>query len=357
MERRHVSDADMLPGYDMLQYGRRFSTPQEIPDADSAELLHYAVYSQLRKMYVSQSETYLLYVVHDGLKESRRPDYLNVAAWAAAEAALVDESKPSLERLKLLESSERCWENALVLQDTVDAMLPEEHVEDDTKLRFALNLAFVPMMKAMVAGNITDSIRERVFADVLAVAQAAGVQRNLAAMNGSIDGFSQLLGFEHECNGHLALLFANDARYVPFPSSARAGSGRQYPEQTHDIVVVNQHFGKIRKAIPVEIKARASLSDIKRYDALVVRGKMHLSVTGCYSPEHTRDAFAAYYEGSATRAQNRTVYQVSSTVKRLLSLYQMGVRQDMPDTPTTYHDLSELRKTRPEFSLRRPEKY
>jgi hypothetical protein len=121
--------------------------------------------------------------------------------------------------------------------------------------------------------------------------------------------------------------------------------------------VVNQHWGKIRKVIPLEIKSKASLGDIKRYDALVVRGKMHLSITGRYSPEFTREAFAAYYDDTATRRDNLTVYQVTSTMKELLRLYQQGNVRSKHDSPTSYHDFSALQRSRPEFSLNRPEKY
>jgi hypothetical protein len=84
---------------------------------------------------------------------------------------------------------------------------------------------------------------------------------------------------------------------------------------------------------------------------------MHLSITGKYSPEHTRGAFAAYYSGEASTQDNRTVYQVTSMMKELLILYQQGGRQNSHDSPTTYHDLTALRRTHPEFTLNRPERY
>lgn len=356
MERSRVSDATLLPGYDTLRFSRYFSgSPDEsIPFEPAPD---YDRYQRIHKVYVGKSGSRLLRDIHEKLKSQQHPEHLDAAAWAAAEAAIVDDSLQTPDRIGLVEAAERCWEHAILRQQDIDSWLPDDEVEDDASFRFALNLAFTPMMKALVVGNVTDVIREQVFSDVLAVAQSAGIQRSLASAEASTEAFNQLLGFEHECNAHLALLFANDPRYLPLPSSARAGSGRTYPEQTHDIVVVNQHWGKIRKVIPVEIKSRASLNDIKRYDALVVRGKMHLSVAGKYSPEHTRQAFAGYYDGSATRQDTATVYQVSSTIKTLLALYQKGSRQNTQDTPTSYHDLGTLRQTHPEFSLHRPRKY
>lgn len=357
MERRYVSDADMLPGYDALQFSRNFASTDLHVLAPTASNEHLKTYYRIHKVYVGESGSRLLRSIHEELKDEHDPLYLDAAGWAAAEAALVDDSMKTTDRVGLIESAESCWERALGAQEVIDTLIPNDMVEDDAKFRLALSLAFAPLMKALVVGNVTESVRERVFTDVLALAQLSGVQRDIAVRSGDIGASTQLLGFEHECNAHLALLHMNDARYLPLPSSARAGSGTSYPEQTHDIVIVNQHWGKIRKIIPLEIKAKASLSDIKRYDALVLRGKMHLSVIGKYSPEHTRNAFEAYYEGTASHNENKAVYQVVSTVKRLLSLYQKGNRQYDYDSPTTYHDRDVLQRIHPEYSLNRARKY
>jgi hypothetical protein len=357
MERRHVSEAQMLPGYDALQFQRYFAgeSPNTVDHTEVSE--RFEDYNRIHKVYVGQSGARLLQEIHDELRIDESPKHLNAAGWCAAEAALVNESLPAVERMSLMRSAEDCWERAIVAQEETNAKLDSIDVEDDSVFRVALNLAFTPLMKAMVAGNVTASIREQVFADVLALAQLAGIQRKLANRDGSLDAVGHLLGFEHECNAHLTLLHIDDPRYVPLPSSARGGSGTSYPEQTHDIVVVNQHWGKIRKVIPLEIKSKASLGDIKRYDALVVRGKMHLSITGRYSPEFTREAFAAYYDDTATRRDNLTVYQVTATIKELLKISPLGPIRNKHDSPTSYHDFSVLERSRPEFSLNRPEKY
>lgn len=162
-----------------------------------------------------------------------------------------------------------------------------------------------------------------------------------------------LVGFEHECNAHIGLLYMDDPRYIPLPASARAGSGRDYPSQTHDMVVVNQHWGTILKTTPVEIKAHASLRDLKRYDALIVRGKMHLAANGLHDPTHTREAFAAYYEGSSTQKQISIVHQVTETMKELLQGYARGNRKEGSGRVTRYYDTSGLVDDHPEFSLQR----
>ena len=357
MERRHVSDAAMLPGYDMLQFYRNFSGYAIHTDNELDDNARCDDYFRIHKVFVGQSGARLLREIHLNLLKDTSPKHLNTAGWCAAEAALVDDSMPTVERIDLMQSAVSCWERALCAQEIENASIDPSEVEDDSTLRLALNLAFAPLMNAMIVGNVTEPIREQVFADVLALAGIASTQRKLAHSEGSVDGVGSLLGFEHECNAYLALLHINDARYIPLPSSARGGSGTTYPEQTHDIVVINQHWGKIKKVIPLEIKAKASLNDIKRYDALVVRGKMHLSIAGRYSPEYTREAFAAYYDDTATRKDNMTVYKVTSTVKELLRLYQQGTPRSNHDSPTSYYDFSALERSRPEFSLSRPEKY
>lgn len=358
MERRRVSPFEPMNGYDTLQREKR-----EV-EGRSQELLlgpnpAYDRYHRLHKTLIPIETVPLLEHIHEQLRSESMPDYLNVAAWSAVEAALVDDERQSIDRIALVTSAESLWKRALTHQELInhDAQLEYLH-EDVASYRIALNIAYVPLIKSLIVGNIVPKVREQVFGDILAIAQTAGVQRHLAQRHGSPDIVGDMLGFEHECNAHLALLQMDDPRYVPLPSTARGGSGYDHPKETHDLVVVNQHWGKILKIVPVEVKSKASLNDLKRYEALIVRGKMHLSTTGLFTPDHTRQAFAACYEGAATPKERAIVEQVTETIKRLLQLYQRGERQAIPsDGRTRYHDTDGLVAEHPEFSVDRPQKY
>lgn len=356
MERRHISpDSSPLPGYDALRSEQYFVDRIASPDAyEFSPKRAYHLYHRIHKVYVGPSGAKFLGDIHDALHDEQLPEYLDVAAWAAAEAALVDTSASTEARVGLIESAESCWSRALAAQEMLNhSDAPEYFKEADTPYRIALNLAFAQLMKALVVGNVTPKIREQVFVDVMAIAGTATTQRVFAGQHMDRRTLSSLIGFEHECNALAGLLAMDDPRYIPLPSSARVGSGRDYPEQTHDMVVVNQHWGTILKTTPVEIKAHTSLHNLKRYDALIVRGKMHLATNGLHDPAHTREAFAAYYDGSDTRKQSAVVFQVVATMKDLLQGYARGNRKDTSSRVTRYYDTSGLVDEHPEFSLDR----
>lgn len=356
MERHHIAPNDTsLPGYKALCTELYLADRSELSQSYAfAPSQDYRLYHRIHKVYVGAAGAGLLRRIHDSLRDEQIPAYLEVAGWAAAEAALVETASSAVDRIHQLESAEACWMRALAAQETINySETPDCLQEVDSPYRLALDLAFVPLMKSLVVGDITSKIREQTFVDVLAIAGTSALQRKLAFAAGEASAVRSLVGFEHECNALLGLLYMDDPRYVPMPSSARAGSGRDYPEQTHDLVVINQHWGRILKTTPVEIKASASLYDLKRYDALIVRGKMHLAINGYHDPSYTREAYAAYYDGTASAKQTTTVHQVSATMRKLLQGYARGERKGTSSRITRYYDTSGLVDDHPEFSLHR----
>lgn len=323
--RQSLCEETKLNGFDSLQKAR--SLNEESSFTGFSPNTHYASYMNIHKVFVGDSGAEKLVAISDALKEEWLPDYLNVAGWAAVEASLVSSSKTTVDRMKLMDQAEISWQSALTHQSELTQSTERKWLCEDTdEFRIALNLAYLPLMKSIVAGNVTRKVRHDTFADTLAIAQLSAIQLQLASKEGNIDAVGDHLGLGHECNALLAFLYANDPNYLPIPSSYRAGSGYEYRNQTHDISIINQHWGEIQKVFPVEVKAAASIRDRQRYKALIVRGKMHLAVAGRHRPMDTTNAFADVYSGSADERSVRTVHHATNTVRDLLDLYQKGDR-------------------------------
>lgn len=350
MQRRHVLAESPLSGYDALQTSRVTVPSRE--DWSFVPNQAYDAYFRMHKVFVGETSGKRLENIAEMLEDEWMPRYLNVAGWALAEAALVETSRPAVERVALLDEAVVLWQRALTSQEQIHSDPEHEWLrEDSAPYRLALDIAYAPLMKALVVGDVTAGIREQVFADTLAIAQAASVQTHLAFQAGNKEAGGDLLGFGHECNALLTLLYMNDPRHIPIPSPARAGSGYDYPDQTHDIVVINQHWGNILKAVPVEIKAKPRRSDLERYMALIVRGKMHLAVPGKYTPDHTLHALTTVYEGTATVTETAMVEHIASTMHNLLKLYQRGKRVSLLSrVATRFHDASKVREVYHELS-------
>lgn len=308
----------------------------------------------MHKVFVGESGGVELEKIGEQLEDEWLPRYLDAAGWAYAESALTQTSKSNINRTHLVQKATHCWEKALQSQQVFESEEHREWLSDRAdSFRLALNLAYTPLIHSIVAGDVTESTRERTFADTLAIAQMSVVQGDLANREGDVGGVADHRGFQYECNALLSLLYLNNPNYVPLPSSARAGSGYDYRDQTHDISVIHQRWGKIHRITPVEIKSAASLRDRQRYKALIVRGKMHLSVQGRYDPKETLNAFASIYEGDSTPDALRIANHASSTMQDLLVLYQKGNELESfkkIHSNTTFHAIDHVAKKYRELS-------
>lgn len=354
ISRQYTSELDVLPGYDSI---RRHEQQEPSTYDGFAPNKHYAAYMNIHKVFVGRSGGRELVEIADNLKNEWLPDYLDAGGWAAAEAGLVCDDMQTIERIGLVQLAEKCWQDAIAHQEVLDTDPTKKYLSEATNTyRLALSLAYTPMMKSIISGNVTRKIREQTFADTLAIAQLSAVQLSLASKEGDMDSVGDHLGLAHECNALLALLYLNDPNHLPLPSTYRAGSGYEYRSQTHDIAVINQHWGEIHRVLPAEIKAAASFRDKQRYKALIVRGKMHLSIPGKYKPVETTDAFGRCFEGNATGTDLLIVDHATKTIKELFDLYQKG---DCPEefkkirTSTKFHTNDKLAEKYKEFSAQK----
>lgn len=356
--RLYTTETEPLSGYDTL---RSIPTQERYTDYPGfAPNPEYAAYMNMHKVFVGRSGGRELIRIARNLEQEWLPDYLNAGGWASAEAGLVCDDLYAKERIQLLNTAENCWQRALTHQQILDNDPTKEFMSDHTdQYRLALNLAFTPIMKAIITGNVTRKVREKTFADTLAIAQLSTVQLALADKQDDTEAVGDHLGFGHECNALLALLYLNDPNYVPLPSTYRAGSGYEYRSQTHDITVINQHWGEIHRVIPAEVKAAASYRDKQRYKALIIRGKMHLAVPGKHSPSETTDAFGRCFEGTGSASDHDIVHRTTTTIKELFMLYQKG---ECPDefrrirTYTKFHSTARLAEKYREFSTEKQHK-
>ena len=94
------------------------------------------------------------------------------------------------------------------------------------------------------------------------------------------------------------------------------------------------------------------MKDKKRYHALIIKGRSHLSLPGSKLPLETTAALAAMYSGYATDREVKIVNHATTTVKELLSLYRKG---EIPDefkevtSQTRFHDKDYVVERYPEL--------
>lgn len=286
----------------------------------------YEQYLKMHKIMLGQGSADLLVDISDRLKNEYMPRYLITAGWAAAEAAIIGEQYSTAGRLELINRSTAYWEQAIANQLELNET-EERHLTDFAMpYRAALDIACVPLMRGVVLGRISRETSEEVFLDCLNIAEANNVRLNLAYRNGHVDAVADHTGLGFECNALLALNRLRSQSWFAMPALARADSGYYYGSQSHDLLVVRMKKGEIQNIIPVEVKSRTSLTDRNRYQALLVRGKMHLNLEGRsgHTPDETTESIGAVYRNSATRRQEQVAQKVSDRFIKMLNDYYAG---------------------------------
>jgi len=326
-----------MPGYDTLQELRADTTNDEVElgavepyilNTSHLKFLEndtYHRYLKMHKVALGASGYRELEHIGESLEGQYMPRFVDAGAWSFAEIGLFDQTRTRSERFEFVERAESLWQTALNREMQLNrsvqyGSLIDEH---DTPHRLAVTLAFAPLMKDLVKGDVTSSVRMDVLRDVVSIAHMTASDMTAAREGGSISEANGYLGLMHEINAYSALLYNDDPRYIPMPATARGDSGYYHREQTHDMSVINQHWGTVKKVLPIEIKASASLRDRKRYRALIIRGKMHLTPDGV-DPRKTNDAFNRYVDGTANLKDTLIVERLSHDVRDMLRLYQRG---------------------------------
>lgn len=303
----------------------------------------YEKYLRMQKVLVGRSGAEEVEQIYHGLKNELLPTYLAAAGSAAIEASLVRTDKPVDVRLGLLRGAAGCLIRAIRNQRALDT-LGEEHFKDTVVAhRVALDLATLPLLEGIVFGAVRPATSKQVYEDCLNVAQSNAVQINLAKRSQNIQALGDHVGVGYECNALLAFNRIQSNTWFMIPALGRADSGYHHRQQTHDMLVVHQKWGEIQSMTPVEIKASASRRDRERYKALLVRGKMHLSVEGRHQPETTLAALSATHEGTANVVEEHDTNTVTHNITGMVRDYYAGedlIEVASPRSRLKFHDNS-----------------
>ena len=299
----------------------------------------YAEYMKMHKVLVNHSGARHLIDIGGKLEEENHPEYLEAAGWAFAESALANDSMSTHARLDLLDRADANWKLALQAYDSMELTEYAEKWRDDSRpFRLALNIAYTPIVRSIVLGDITDETRRKVLTDTLAIAQLAETHRTLADKCGYGKATCELYGFMHECNIMASFLLLDNPAYVPIPSTNRADNGLYHRKQTHDISLINQHFGEIRKLIPIEAKKENHIRNVRRYDAMLVT-RSDLSIDGDKTIEEILHMLSNVFENTATYDEKCEFGVVRARIRKRVTKYQR--QQQTPehafDTRTEFH--------------------
>lgn len=364
MEARESVEFQPLPGSDALKTARLFQPHRPLPYKSMRRYLRegghrtylendaYDQYLHIPKVLVDEQGVDELQVLAEALEGQELPNYLEAAGWAYAEAGITSNSLSTVERVELVSKAEKIWARGLVNSVNIGEALGSQYQFGDNEgHRIALNMACAPLMKSVIIGNVREETMQRTFYDIAEIAHDSCLSLDQAYERDDRDAAAHHRGFLFEASALMALLYMEDPRYVPLPATARGDSGYYNRDQTHDISIINQHWGEIRKVIPVEIKSKASMQAKRRYKALIVPGKLRLSV-GSTESRDTAEAFYEVANGTASTEQAVAIEQLTAQLREMLRLYQRGVSAEGIATNglTRFYDSTKVAQYYPELS-------
>lgn len=301
----------------------------------------YDEYARMHKMILDEAGAEELERIGDRLSVEEQYRFLDTAGSAYIESMLARSRSLTVdEKYRLIDQAEFMFEKSMSHQELLWQHELRERDSSDI-YRSAVWLACMPMLREFASGNVTERVLGETLQRLIAIAETSLVQLDIASRDGRSDAVAEHIGLQHEINAMVALMHQKDPRFLAIPSSERAGTGYYHGEQTHDLVLISQHYGTIRNAIPIEIKAAASRRDRDRYRALIIRGKMHLAVDGKYEPRNVTEMFSRMLRGEATTRDERHLAVIRTNTHELTSRYKRGGKQKDPEltrSPTNYYN-------------------
>lgn len=270
-----------------------------------------ARYYRIHKRFVGPKTAELLLRLSDDLATHWGNEERYAAAWARAEASIVASDRPKADRIVWLSQAETLWRS---VSNPNQAHCTQER-------RAQLCIATVPFFRAILTSSLTRPVVDTMYESYLAIATDNAVDLIQARMHGEIESYGMEIGFAHECNALLAINRLRSTRTVAIPSSARSDTGHFHRQQTHDLDILQLRRGRLQKATPMEVKARAKQKDMHRYEPALVHGRVHLYVSPKSSPTDTLELF---YREATDRAQPHhvaTLDRITDSVMHLMSHY------------------------------------
>ncbi len=333
-------------GYEALSVDPlEMQRPMHAADNDA-----YHRYIAMHKVIVGQKGASLLLGLVPQLEGTQTPGHLVAAGWAATEAALILGSSDGAVSELLLGVARGAWTKAIAHQRWINAQDDHPLADQGLEFRSAVDIAFLPLFSELATGQARNRTLRGVYADVLNIAQAAGVRAHLAEASGTKRMIGELRGVRHEMNGLLAYNRRRSGEWFMIPALSRADNGIYHREQTHDMMAIHQSNRSIVNVVPIEMKAHASKPQRRRYASLLIRGKMHLSIPGKEHPEQVLEALTADYEGTATKADKVLVQNASQKVYRMVGDYLRGEPREERvgrHGPVWFRDKSHVTKRHP----------
>ncbi len=236
----------------------------------------YDAYHRLHKHFVGPATAEKLVSFYESLSETQKPREMYAAGWAAAEASLVGTAFPIEKRVQLAQAALDGWEYALQLEQErafASSLLRKTSQNTVEQHRYASTIALAPLVRAIPQGVIPKQTILNCQEQLIRIAEQNVLDMETAQAAGSEGRAASHSGIAYEQVAVLGVNRKKSSRIVGLFALARSGTGFHYPQQTHDIMILNLAKNNIVKTTPTEVKATLKVKVSNRYEAALFGGK------------------------------------------------------------------------------------
>jgi hypothetical protein len=282
-----------------------------------------ARYYKMPKDFVGPNEADVLISMHETMLDAKSSwMYQFVAGSAAAESGLMATHLPTRERHARLRAAESAWRTA---QDTFIMNRFSDGWSDERLYtipdRIEMHRAFLEVYRDMVDGDVKSETLIQTHERLVGLANANLDHHNRAEKNRDYGAMTYRRGLAYELGTILTITRLGCPSLFAVPVPARADHGEHYPEQTHDVRLIQQSWGQINWCIPYEVKPMTPLQP-DRYESALVRGRIELLMPSTTEPLDIVRYMKEEVEGTISEQHLAELNEITSRVFRLAQEYK-----------------------------------
>lgn len=242
-------------------------------------------YHQIPKDFVGPSEADALFSTYRRLSRAEdKPGHLFTAGSAAAEAGLMATNASTQERHARLHSADTIWQKAQ------EAFI-DRHIDDgwsESRLlsipdRIEMSRIFVPLYHDLVDGCVRETTIEKTHQRLIRLGLDNSRRHDQSCLANDSGGISLRRGLGYELGTMMTVTRLHCPSFFAIPATDRADHGGYYREETHDVRLIHQSWGKIISCVPYEIKPYTK-NHTNRYKSALIAGRIQLQMPSSTSP-------------------------------------------------------------------------
>jgi hypothetical protein len=285
-------------------------------------------YFSMPKHFVGPETADELFSIYERLVNDPMPgaSYFLIGGSAAAESGLVGTHLSNEERHRRIQCAHRAWEYAqeLSIRNRYEKYESGEWTKSKLMMfsdRVEAQLIYTNLFHDLVNGNVRPETIASTHVRLVRLGIKNLQMHQEAVQLGDAGAESGRRGLAGEIATPASITRLQSPSFFAIPGVIRSDDGTYHRQDTHDVLLVQQKWGIIRSAVPIEVKAtgRGNISRMRknrstRYQSAMVKGTIHLKMPSAQTPLHLAVYLGKELRGDATKQEIMELNDVTNMI-------------------------------------------